>query len=998
MTDNTNCNYDVAIVGMSARYPKSPDIHAFWENLKRGADCITREPDKNDQNYVAAYGKVDDIDRFDADFFRMNQREALITDPQQRFLMEGIYEALEDAGYDSLRYQGRIGLYTSCDEHLYVWNCIHQEQGSWYTNYQLSKIYADGTFNTQIAYKLNLQGPAVLFKYACASSLAAVHYAYQGLINFECDMAVTGGVSIEPEQEGYWCLDATASRSGYTRTFDESADGFVPGGGQGVIILKRAEDAIKDHDHIYAVIKSTNVNNDGNRKAGLPAPSVQGQEEAILDAMDLAEVTADDIDYFESHGTATVLGDSVELRALKSALRDRTSQDKVYIGSVKPNIGHTNVASGIANVIKVALMMHHGSLVPSIYFDKPNDELEGDDVPLKVADCVMPWPGKNKRATAGVSAFGLGGANAIAIMSRAPEKEASTTSASGDYVFVVSGKTQKALSDNCENLLKHVEKNAVNPEDMAYTLQVGRGEHQYRRSFVAGTAEGLAEALRRHRNGRRSSAGGKIVFVFSGAGSQGLSMGRGCYEKFAAFRDAADECFDIAEKALGESLRDDFLNYGGDESSLKENPRKGMVFTFILGYALAGLWKSFGVGPDLIMGHSLGEYIGACVAGVFSAEDAIGLIVRRAELFQKLPGGRMFNVAAGREDIEKLLVEGVSVGAVNGSRRVTLSGSSEDMEKMAAILEEKGIAYSQLGVNRAGHCDTVNTIREDFRRALEDVRFSAAETPLFSTYLAAPAEDGAMESCEYWLDQMSGPVLFYDSVEQLAKEDDICFVEIGASNQMSMLIRKSLDRNRRQYAFSSLAEVKKGGDVTSFLTAVGNVWETGRSIIWDELYESQPYRVSLPTYAFQRKSFWRYRKINHRGDSFELQDDIGAAQTAEAEKAAQNDWRNDMDKTVGMIFQEVLAIPHISIYEDLYELGFDSLSTLLISSRIEMITGEKISLNEMYSVTTIQEISDILSAKVSGKNVSDISRSHEKGETQTPVEERKSIDDLFEDL
>lgn len=978
MSSSEENNYEVAIVGISARYPKSPNVAAFWDNIEHGRDCITREPEKNKEPYVAAYGKIDNIKEFDADFFGMNQREAAIADPQQRFLLEGVYEALEDAGYNSLRYSGKIGLYSSCDEHIYVWNCIQQEQGSWYQNYELSKIYADGTFNTQIAYKLNLQGPAVLLKYACASSLTAVHYAYQGLLNYECDMAIAGGVSIEPEQEGYYCYDATLSRSGYTRTFDANADGFVPGAGQGVIVLKRLEEAIEDHDHIYAVIKGTNVNNDGNRKAGLPAPSVQGQEEAILDVLDLAGVSADDVDYFETHGTATVLGDSVELRALKNVFDGRASKDKVYIGSVKTNIGHTNVASGIANVIKVALMMQHNKLVPSLYYETPNDELTEADCPLEVIQTSGPWP-REKRAVAGVSAFGLGGANAIAVLAQAPEikrKEEIKKS----HVFVLSGKTQKALEENAVNLAKYLENNEISLEDAAYTLQVGRGEFKYRKSFVADCRESLRVALKKPMAVKGQDGRKKIVFVFSGSGSQGETIGKECYLSFPVFKEAVDQCFHYAGKILGEDLHEDFLQYEEKKAEFEQNPKKGMILTFTIGYALAKLWESIGVIPDVILGHSLGEYIGASIAGIFTIEEAMTVIAKRAELFDKLPEGTMLNVALSKEEIEPLLPKGVSIGAENDKKRVMLTGLKEDVEQIYPVLKEKKILYSKLGVNRAGHCDSVNMIRDEFKEVLSKVKFAPANIPIVSSYLAKYTDNSEMETADYWLEQMSHPVAFYDSVQMLAKEDNVCFLEIGSSSQMTMLIRKSIKGNSSKIAVSSLAETKTDDAREGFLTAVGKLWEAGLQIKWEACYENLPYRISLPTYAFQRKSYWRYKKIFRNEENFEIKTDNETESSIEQEINPKQDCRNAMDQTIISIFKEVLGLEQISIYENLYELGFDSLSTVLITSKIERSIGEKITMNEIYSVTTILEISDLLTAKVEAKK------------------KTKDVNDLFEDL
>ncbi|MDR2024968.1 MAG: acyltransferase domain-containing protein [Hungatella sp.] len=990
MSEDTQ-SLDIAVIGMSARYAQADDYREYFNNLLKGKDCITRDQDKSHGSFIGAYGKVDNIDCFDAGFFGMNTREASNADPQQRLLLEEVYHALEDAGYNSFRCDQKIGLYTSTEEHLYIWNYLMQEKGDWFHNYHMSKLNLDGTFNTLVAYKFNLQGPCMLSNYACASSLGAIHIACQGLLNYECDIAVAGGVSLEPEQEGYYCFDATASRQGYVRTFDAQADGYVEGGGIGLVVLKRLEDAKADHDHIVAVIKGTAANNDGNRKAGFPAPSVQGQQEAILDALMVSGVEPADVGYMETHGTATVLGDTVELSALKRVFKSNPNQ--LLIGSVKPNIGHTGIAAGAANLIKASLILQNGIIPPSIHCKDLNDELLEENCPLKVNDILYKWNSEGSR-TAGVSAFGMGGANVIAILQdyKMPDRN---TNIHRKELFLFSAKTEASLKDSLAQFMHYLEDNPVPLQDAAYTLQTGRGEFDYRLSFSANNQADLQKSLaaaqkklpvRLEPNQRK-----QVVFAFSGTGSQGSTIGNELYQHHPVYRQEMEICFSLLKKLTGRDFKEPFFKYKERREVFWNDQLTGGLLTFITGYSLARTWISHCGIPDIIMGHSMGEYIGACISGVFTLEEALTLLIKRTELFEQLPEGNMMAIAAPADRIRPLLTNGVTISAYNGEKRVLVSGNVDNIRAFANVLVQNGISYSKLDVKRAGHCHEVDPICQAFSEVLKDVEFKQGKITMLSTCTADYIKNGETAAGEYWLEQMRAPVRFHDAVLKLTEQQNLVIIEIGNSDQLTSLVKKVTAKNKTGTAIASMLDGRIENSWEGFLGACGRVWELGVNMEWMPLYDELPYRIPLPGYRFEKKSYWRYKKRYYDGENrFEVPTEEKAADVTLADDKTEP-FRNEMDKKITGIFRDLLSQPELSIFDDLFEYGFDSLATMMAAAKIESLTGKSVTMKEIYQITTIAELSDLISEKEL--------RVLEPEPEEEPVKaEIKDLENLFEDL
>lgn len=669
-------NDEIAIIGMVGRFPGANNVDKFWQNLRDGVESITCFTDEElvsagidsavlrDPNYVKAGSVLEDVDLFDASFFGFTPREAEITDPQHRLFLESAWEALENAGYNSETYTGRIGLYAGVAFSSYFFTNL-------YPNRDLTQLVDDfQTFigndkdhlPTQTSYKLNLTGPSVNVQTTCSTSLVAVHLACQSLLNGESDIALAGGVSIQiPQKAGYLYQEGGInSPDGHCRAFDANAQGTVFGDGLGIVVLKRLADALADRDYIHAVIKGSAINNDGSLKVGYTAPSVDGQREVILEALALAGVEPETITYIETHGTGTPLGDPIEIAALTQAFR-RSSDKKGFcaIGSVKTNVGHLNTAAGVTGLIKTVQALKNKQIPPSLHFQQPNPQIDFANSPFYVNTKLTEWKTNGIPRRAGVSSFGIGGTNAHVILEEAPVVEMchGTSLHSRPWqLLVLSAKTSTALETTTANLIAHLQQHPdLHLPDVAYTLQVGRRSFDYRRIVVCNSLEDAVKALtdqdpqhvftHHHKPGQCP-----VVFMFSGQGSQYVNMGCQLYEVEPSFKKHVDHCSEILKPHLGIDIR----NIVYPTTQQREQATRQLQQTaitqsalFVIEYALAQLWMSWGVRPVAMIGHSIGEYVAATIAGVFSLEDALAVVAARGKLMQQMPTGSMLAIGLG---------------------------------------------------------------------------------------------------------------------------------------------------------------------------------------------------------------------------------------------------------------------------------------------------------------------------------------------------------------
>lgn len=884
----------IAIVGMSGRFPGAPDVRTFWDNIKGGVESVSRftvadldipapdlQPDDPNSKFVCAKGILDGIEMFDARFFGYLPREAELMDPQHRVFLELCWEAIEHAGYDAQRYPGAIGVYGGCYMDTYLmWNLCSDPQflarfidsiqvGSLQTELGNDKDY----LATRVAFKLGLRGPAMTLQTACSTSLVAIVTACQSVASYQCDMALAGGVTIVlPQKKGYFYREGSMlSPDGHCRTFDENAAGTVFSNGAAVVLLKRVADAVADGDTIYGVIRGYATNNDGGGKVSYTAPSVEGQAEVISLALAMADIDARSIGYVEAHGTATPMGDPIEVAGLTTAYRSHT-QDNGYcaIGSVKANLGHLDIASGAIGLIKTSLSLHEGVLPPSINFTRPNPRIDFASSPFYVNTELKPWPESGQPRRAAVSSFGVGGTNAHVVVEQAPSPMDAGHGRS-HALLLLSARSETALAEQAGRLATHLELHPdASLEDVGHTLQVGRREFEYRRIAVAADIAEAVDKLRRPATpastGKLRTSRPRVTFMFPGQGAQYPGMARELHASEPVFREVIDRCCDALE-ATGSSAQNPrrHLLWDPDQPSPLDATQAASELAqtqiaqpaiFAMEMALARLLMSWGIEPAAVMGHSVGEFAAACVAGVFELEDAMCLVAARGRLMQAQPAGSMLAVRAPVERVQEMLPAEVAIAAVNAPGLVVVSGPTALVEAFATVLEKQEIQTSLLVTSHAFHSSMMALARAPLVDAVAAVSRKPASMPIVSTVSADRAGEGALGDPGYWGEQLMRPVRFAQSAVAAAQDSEI-LLEVGPGQTLSTLARQSLADKADCLVLPSLGPVQSpGSDVGNLLSAVGRLWIAGVAPDWDGFRAGRRRRVPLPTYPFERKRHW----------------------------------------------------------------------------------------------------------------------------------------------
>lgn len=867
----------IAIVGMSGRFPGAPTLRQFWENLRNGVESLDTFTDaeldaaginaviRGLPGWVPRGTVLEDADCFDATFFGYSPREAQIIDPQQRVFLECAWQALEDAGYAGEPVGRTVAIYAGSSLNSYVLAQLlpNRDLLASVGGYQLMLGNDKDFLTTRASYKLDLHGPSLSIQTACSTSLVAVQVACQALLHNECDMAMAGGVSINfPQRTGYQYQDGMIfSPDGHCRPFDVEARGTRAGAGAGIVVLKRLEDAIADRDTIQAVILGAAINNDGAGKAGYTAPSVDGQMEVIATAQALAGVTADTISYVEAHGTATPLGDPIEVAALTRVFRESTdTQGFCTIGSLKANLGHLDAAAGVAGLIKTLLALRHRELPPQLNFSAPNPQLQLDTSPFRVATSLETWdPGRTPRR-AGVSSFGIGGTNAHVVLEEAPPV-APRTKVRTPQLLVLSAKTATALDVATTQLIEYLGRADAAPlADVAYTLQVGRRTFAHRRSVVArdaSEARALLSVAERGpvANGVHEGASRPVAFLFSGQGSQHAGMCRELYVGEPVFRGAVDRCAELMHPHFGRDIRE-LLKHGTD-SELSET-YVAQPILFVTEYALAVLWMSWGVQPSAMIGHSIGEYVAAHLAGVFSLEDALMLVCARGHLMQGMAPGDMLAVRLTPAEIRARLRDGTEIAAVNAPGLCTVSGTRDGVEALTIDLERAGIEHRPLHTSHAFHSAMMEPALAPFREIVSRVTLTAPRRAYVSNVTGTWIRAEQATSPDYWVAHLRGAVLFADGVTTLAADPTMQLLEVGAGNALTALARLTLGRDGATRVTASLPHPREPrGQLETMLSAAGRLWANGVTIDWSDVHvDEELYRVSLPTYPFEKQRHW----------------------------------------------------------------------------------------------------------------------------------------------
>ncbi|WP_232073641.1 polyketide synthase [Variovorax sp. RA8] len=872
---STDADEPIALIAMAGRFPGAAGVEQFWDNLCAGRDSISFFDDatldagvsaalRADPSYVRARGVIDDVEWFDAAFFGINPKEAQLMDPQQRLFLEICWECMERAGYTPDQCPGSVGVYAGMYNATYFLQHVQKrpelidELGAFQVMLANEKDY----IATRVAHRLNLTGPAIAIHTACSTSLVAVAQAFHALRSGQCDMALAGGIAITcPPRSGYLYEEgAMLSPDGHTRSFDAKAKGTVFGDGAAVVMLKRLGDALANGDPVYAVLRGAAVNNDGGAKASFTAPNIDGQAAVISAALASAGVDARSISYVETHGTATPMGDPVEIEGLTRAYARHTSDiGFCRIGSVKSNVGHLVTAAGAAGLIKTALSLHYERIPASIHFEAPNPAIRFDATPFRVNDCLHPWPRGEAPRRAGVSSFGVGGTNAHVIVEEAPLRADSDVSAT-PQLLVLSARTPTALAAARTRLADHLDAHpGICLPDVAHTLRVGRKAFAYRACVVARSPVQAAAALRAAdalgtASGTTAAWVPQPVLMFPGQGAQYAGMGRTLYLTDAVFRTGFDECLQAFEGVLGFDLRERMFS---DDAAALAPTSVTQPATFALEYALARQLMALDVKPAAMIGHSVGEFAAAALAGVMRLEDAARLVVRRGALMQALPAGTMLSVRLPAAELQPLLPEGISLAADNGPAVCVAAGPSDAIEKLRADLEAKGIVAKLLSTSHAFHSAMMEPAVAPFEVLVSELSLSAPRLPIYSTLTGRLLTAEEATDPRYWARHLRETVRFSPAVrEVLAQLAHPLFVEIGPRNTLAMLVRQHASKLLPAPAIELLGD-RPDGECSAWRLAAGRIWTMGAEINLAALDErANKHRVLLPTYPFERKRFW----------------------------------------------------------------------------------------------------------------------------------------------
>ena len=1003
----------VAIIGLAGRFPGAADAGQLWHLLRAGAEGITFFTAEElraagvdpallaDPRYVKAAPVLDRIDLFDAPFFSLTAREAEILDPQQRLLLEEAWAALESAGYDPQRYRGSIGLFAGAGMNAYLWENLSRRPDVLRSHGFLPVLLGNEKdyLATRIAYALNLRGPAISVQTACSTALVAVHLASQALLDYHCDMALAGAVRVAvPRLHGYLHEEGgISSPDGHCRSFDARAQGTLFGSGVGVVVLKRLEDAVADGDTIRAVIRGTAVNNDGSLKVGFTAPGVDGQSGVIAEALAAAGVEPDTISYVEGHGTATPLGDPIEVQALTRAFRARTGRKGFCaLGSVKSNLGHLDTAAGMAGLIKTVLALEHREIPPSLHFETPNPQIDFAASPFFVNDRLRPWVSDGPRR-AGVSSFGMGGTNAHVIVEEAPPAAAAAP-VRPLQLLVWSARTAGALERATGALAAHLRTHlgtmgeGASLADTAFTLQVGRRRFEHRHAAVCGSVAEAAEILEqrdpsRLLSAREDGAGERsVAFLFPGQGAQYPGMGKELYGAEEVFRRAVDHAAEGLRPLLGLDLRDALYPAAGadaeEAAALLRRTDLAQAALFTVEHALARLWMSWGLRPQALLGHSIGEYTAACLAGVFSLEDALALVAARGRAIRDLPPGAMLGVPLPEAEVRALLdgsFGDLDLAAVNAPDLCTVGGPEEAVERLHGALAARGLTASRLHTSHAFHARGMDPAAAALAVEFARRPLNAPQIPFVSNLTGTWIRAEEATDPGYWARHLRGTVRFAASLEEILREPGRILLEAGPGRTLAGLARRHPALGARHAVVTSLPAARdEKGDLPALLEAAARLWLSGAEFAWKRFHGGARRRVPLPTYPFERLRYWIDGGIDAGIDPpAPAESAVPAAVTAAPRAAhsrprlptAYQAPRDERERALAALWEEKLGIEPVGVADDFFELGGHSLLATQVAAAVRRAFGSGASLRELFATPTVAGMAGVLARGGTGLEV-----------------------------
>jgi amino acid adenylation domain-containing protein len=981
----------IAIIGLAGRFPDARNPTELWKNLAGGRCAVKQFTDDEllaagvDPNelanprYVKAAPVLPDMDKFDAACFGIPPAEADAMDPQQRFLLECTVEALENAGYVDESRAGRIGTFVGKGSPIYLLNhVLHDAERV--SNLGLMSTVRDHEKDhaaTLLAYKLNLTGPAVSVNTTCSTSLVAVHHACRSLLAGECEIAVAGGASFPTtlDRSGYlYRPGQILSADGYCRAFSASAAGTMFGCGVALVVLKPLAAALRDGDTIQAVIKGSALNNDGSRKVGYSAPSVEGQASVIRAALESARVSSDSIQYVEAHGTGTHLGDAVELGALRKVFdTPRANAEPLLLGSIKTNIGHLDAAAGVTGLIKVVMALRQRLIPASLHCEKPSPHL-GDDGRFEICTTLRQWPRNVGPRRAGVSSFGVGGTNAHIVVEEAPQDRTAPSDA-GPQVLLLSARSRDALARMTRELADHLEAHTeLSLRDVAYSLQVGRRAHPFRRFVVCSSKAEAVRELRREIDDALVAApeSNRLIFLLPGQGITADEVTRTLYGNSEVFREAFDACATLVGSFCDIDLRS--LLASGSAEATPTSVLQPLLFA--IEYATARFWMSLGARPNAFLGHSLGEYVAACLAGVFTLEEALSLVVARGRLMQQLPEGKMLAVSAPETTVRQQLAHsGCSLAAINGPAQCVVSGPSGAIEEMQARLDSAGITARLLRTSHAFHSVMMDPMLDAYERCVEQVQRDAPRIPFISSVSGDFITDEQAMSPWYWRRHLREPVQFAAALQSVRALGNALLLEAGPGRTLTNLAVAAQIARERTVANAQAKNAEEG--FASLLQMAAQLWSQGVSIDWAQVPRgsARPRRVPLPTYSFERTRHWlpsRRYPASPLGTPSERQKDatprastLRATATPTDETASASYARpalrtpyaapvDPIEVVLAGVWREFLGIENIGVHDSLFDLGGDSLMATRLHSRLAQEFGIQPPIRKLFALSTIR--------------------------------------------
>lgn len=973
----------IAVIGMSGRFPQAKSIDILWENLLAGKDCIqhfTKQEledcgiplkELESENYVSAKGIIDRPNAFDVQFFDYSVKEAIIMDPQARLFLEESWKAIEDSGNAISQFNGRVSVYAGSAMNTYILRAIQQGVLQNYDDFDIMLGSDKDLLATRVAYKLNLTGPSMTVQSACSTSLVAVHLACQGLLSGDCDMAVAGGVSISyPIKQGYKYRNGMIfSKSGHCQPFESHSDGTVFSDGVGSVVLKRLEDAIRDKDAIYGVIRGTAINNDGNKKAGFTAPSPVGQAEVIRDCLAIADVPVESIQYVEAHGSGTEIGDLLEIKAISQVYGEATDKHNFCaIGSIKSNLGHLNAASGIAGLIKALLILKNKTIPPMPNFIDENEQLNIKESPFYINRHPVALR-EGEIARVAVSSFGIGGTNAHVIIEEAP-KPHEASAKKEYYVFPFTAKTQTSLFKNMEQVvdwLKNIDDSSLG--SIATTLQTGRECFSVRKAVVSSSIEELLSRLQSviEEDKAEKSTVKPIYFLVTGQGSQYVNMAKGLYENIGMVKDIIDAATSLLKERYGVNLLEILYpdeEHNANSKMLIKDTEYAQPLIFIVSYALGRYLMSIGIRPDKIIGHSLGEYVGACLADVMSFEVGLDIIYWRGKYLQSAERGKMMAVKASLERINELALKDVYVSVVNAPESIVLGGSFQAMEEAEKVLTSHGILSQLLHTSHAFHTPMMSEVAQRFEDYMQKITLNDPSITLISNVTAQEVKTGELCNPSYWKEHIVNPVLFSQSIGHLLASEDAIFIEIGSGRTLIELSKQQGNNNNHIFMDMLPNSYYKQSQYGFFLEKLSRLWELGVPINFEAIFGKEHYKMHMPTYWFDRQEL---TLLEQEGHIVKVQENEVDNNTLNFNMHINRDGitaqyvepRDEVEELLLELLKENMGINNIGVLDNFFELGLSSLSAsqyaLLLKDKIDLDINVK-NIIEAECVATLTEI------------------------------------------